>query len=108
MQCSGIFPCRGQKTVETPHDDYLFEEHAERVYNPFSLLSALNNKKFMEYWFGTGTPTFLVKLMVRENVILENLGDVPVRPSKLTCVFPMKKWNAPFCRNCCHAIPAEA
>ncbi len=133
-QCGGISLAEARKQLKRRYDGYLFEEHAERVYNPFSLLSALNNRKFMDYWFGTGTPTFLVKLMVRENVVLENLGDVPVRPSKLntleaipcpfstkaatspsttltiwtitTCVFPMKKWNAPFCRNCCHVIPA--
>ena len=60
------------------YDGYLFEEYAERVYNPFSLLSTLNSKKFMDYWFGTGTPTFLVEMLARENFTLENLSNEPV------------------------------
>ena len=38
----------------------------DKLYNPFSLLSYLKNGRFMNYWFETGTPTFLVKLM-RDN-----------------------------------------
>jgi hypothetical protein len=37
-----------------------------RLYNPFSVMSALQKSTFDNYWFSTGTPTFLVKLM-REN-----------------------------------------
>ena len=32
------------------------------VYNPFSLLNFFTKKKFQNYWFETGTPTFLIKL----------------------------------------------
>lgn len=34
-----------------------------RLYNPFSLLSCFFAKQFDNYWFETGTPTFLVKMM---------------------------------------------
>jgi hypothetical protein len=37
----------------------------ERVYNPYSLLSFLNGRKFQNFWFETGTPTFLVKEMTK-------------------------------------------
>ncbi|MBO4793024.1 MAG: AAA family ATPase, partial [Deltaproteobacteria bacterium] len=60
------------------YDGYLFEENAKNVYNPFSLLSALSKKKFNDYWFGTGTPEFLLKMMRRENFDLENLPNEPV------------------------------
>ncbi|MEM6698811.1 MAG: AAA family ATPase, partial [Bacteroidota bacterium] len=36
---------------------------SERVYNPFSLLSFMRTSKFDNYWFETGTPTFLIKLL---------------------------------------------
>jgi len=39
--------------------DYLIE----KVYNPFSVLLYLKHQKFKNYWFSTGTPTFLVKLI---------------------------------------------
>ncbi|MEZ4988295.1 MAG: AAA family ATPase [Saprospiraceae bacterium] len=37
----------------------------ERVYNPFSLLSFLNGQEFNNFWFETGTPTFLIKEMIK-------------------------------------------
>ena len=39
------------------YDGYHFAEDSEGVLNPFSLLSAMNNRKFNNYWFSTGTPT---------------------------------------------------
>ena len=45
------------------YDGYHFSEDSEGVLNPFSLLSAMNNRKFDNYWFSTGTPTFLVNMM---------------------------------------------
>ena len=43
------------------YDGYHFSEGMTDMYNPFSILNALGNKKFNYYWFATGTPTFLVK-----------------------------------------------
>ena len=45
------------------YDGYHFAEDSEGVLNPFSLLSAMNNRKFNNYWFSPGTPTFLVNMM---------------------------------------------
>ena len=38
----------------------------EKVYNPFSVLRFMKNGHLMNYWFETGTPTFLVKLINKE------------------------------------------
>ncbi len=43
------------------YDGYRFTLKGSRLYNPFSVLKALNNKEIDYYWFSTGTPTFLVK-----------------------------------------------
>jgi hypothetical protein len=40
---------------------------ANYVYNPFSVLSFFSQKRFRNFWFETGTPTFLVKLLNREH-----------------------------------------
>jgi len=45
------------------YDGYLFAEKGAHVYNPFSLLNVLKNKKIDDYWYATGTPTFLVKYL---------------------------------------------
>ncbi|WP_375561453.1 AAA family ATPase [Bernardetia sp. OM2101] len=39
----------------------------DKVYNPFSIMNALQKSNFDNYWFATGTPTFLVKLMQKGN-----------------------------------------
>jgi hypothetical protein len=56
------------------------------VYNPFSTLMFLDKKKFKEYWYKTGSPTFLIEQIVKKNgldrligqgsVILSSLSDV--------------------------------
>jgi hypothetical protein len=43
------------------YDGYHFYPGCPGVYNPFSLLNALKKGDFGAYWFGTGTPTFLVR-----------------------------------------------
>ena len=49
------------QTLKTRYDGYHFHPYGTGVYNPFSLLKAFYDKDFGNYWFTTGTPTFLVK-----------------------------------------------
>ncbi len=48
------------KALRDYYDGYLFSEEGSRLYNPFSVLCALDKKRIDPYWFETGTPTFLV------------------------------------------------
>ena len=43
------------------YDGYHFREDTPGVYNPFSLINALDKKQFDAFWFATGTPTFLLR-----------------------------------------------
>ncbi|GHT53251.1 ATPase AAA [Bacteroidia bacterium] len=45
------------------YDGYHFCENTEGVYNPFSLLNAFAKNALRYYWFSTGTPTFLAKML---------------------------------------------
>ena len=45
------------------YDGYHFSKRCEDIYNPFSLFNALNAKDYKNYWFSTGTPTFLLELL---------------------------------------------
>lgn len=56
------------------YDGYHFDRDSIGVYNPFSLLNALKNKQFNDYWFETGTPSFLVEMLKRTNYELNNLA----------------------------------
>ena len=49
--------------LERTYDGYHFARKGPGVYNPFSLLSSMTNKDFNNYWFSTGTPTFLVNML---------------------------------------------
>lgn len=37
-----------------------------RLYNPFSILNLFSENKFSNYWFATGTPTFLINLIKKQ------------------------------------------
>ncbi len=45
------------------YNGYRFSKKDTRVYNPFSVMNALNNSDFQDCWFETGTPFFLVNLL---------------------------------------------
>jgi len=49
-----------------------------RVYNPFSILNALNRRKFDNYWFTSGTPTFLVNLLREKQYDLAQVEGLEV------------------------------
>ena len=43
------------------YDGYHFCMNCPDIYNPFSLLNSFGEKRLGYYWFGTGTPTFLIQ-----------------------------------------------
>jgi len=45
------------------YDGYHFAENTEGMYNPYSLLRTFASEKLKNYWFETGTPTFLVRML---------------------------------------------
>jgi len=57
--------CKSQ--LLTWYNGYRFTEKDEKVYNPFSILNVLEKKKFRNYWFETGTPSFLVNLIKQKD-----------------------------------------
>ena len=62
--------------LEECYDGYHFVEDTIGIYNPFSLLNTFKYNKFSNYWFETGTPTYLVKLLKRHHYNLERMADV--------------------------------
>ena len=49
--------------LKRQYDGYRFAENSPEVYNPFSLLKCFNQRKINNYWFESGTPTFLIRQM---------------------------------------------
>lgn len=61
--------------LKKQYGGYHFSDELEEIYNSFSLLSAFEKKEIDNYWVATGTPTYLVNLLDRGNVdINEYLG----------------------------------
>ncbi|MCX7760514.1 MAG: ATP-binding protein [Hydrogenothermaceae bacterium] len=48
----------------------------ETVYNPFDILLYLQEKRFHPYWFETGTPTFLIKLLIQKRFYIPQLDEL--------------------------------
>ena len=69
--------------LKEQYDGYHFEVDTEGVYNPFSLLNAFNEKKFKNYWYETGTPTFLVQLLKNNDYELNDLQRQSMTASDL-------------------------
>ena len=67
--------------LEKQYDGYHFSEHSVGMYNPFSLLNAFDSKVFRDFWFATGTPTFLVEVLQHNDYPLDRLTteEVDVR-----------------------------
>ncbi len=65
--------------LRAKYDGYRFSEKEERIYNPFSLFNVFDKKRLGEYWFETGTPTFIVHLFEQKSFELPDLeGNVSV------------------------------
>ena len=50
----------------------------EPLYNPFDVLLHLSEREFRPYWFETGTPSFLIRLMVEKQFFLPDLEGIEV------------------------------
>ena len=55
------------------YDGYLFHPAGVGMYNPYSILNAFDDKELKSYWFGTGTPTFLVNFLKEAHYYIPNL-----------------------------------
>ena len=78
------------------YDGYHFSERSEDVFNPFSLIKALNGQKIGAYWFGSGTPSYLIKTLQKYHVNvldIENnscdVDDFDVSPEQMTSALPL-------------------
>lgn len=59
--------------LKARYDGYHFEENTVGIYNPFSVLNTLSRLRYKNYWFETGTPTFLVDLLKMHNYRLPDM-----------------------------------
>ena len=69
-QCT---PDEMRQRLRRQYDGYHFSKRMTGVYNPFSLLNALDSLSVDDYWFRSGTPTYLIRLLAHFN---ENMNEL--------------------------------
>jgi hypothetical protein len=57
------------------YNGYRFSKAENKVYNPFSCLLLFEKKEFMNYWFETGTPTYLIELIKKYNYDVQDFEN---------------------------------
>ena len=67
------------------YNGYRFHQKAEKVYNPVSINSFFDRNEFYNFWFATGTPTFLVNLLKKEGPSKINL--TPFNQNGFGCLY---------------------
>jgi len=65
------------------YNGYRFEEDACTVYNPVSAMKCFLENKFKNFWFETGTPSFLVNLLKDKRIDLSRLEQDLVSENSL-------------------------
>ena len=62
-----------KERLKSRYDGYHFSRRMTDIYNPFSILNACKSSTLGDYWFATGTPTYLIRLL---NHTQENLNEL--------------------------------
>ena len=58
------------------YDGFCFAPQGQNVYNPYSVIHLFYHQQFSNYWFETGTPTFLIKLIRDRNYELQQFEEL--------------------------------
>ena len=60
--------------LKQQYDGYHFTWPSPDIFNPFSLLNAFQDHDYTNYWFGSGTPTYLIEMLRKFNVVPSKIG----------------------------------
>lgn len=71
-----------KQRLKQQYDGYHFSDRLTDVYNPFSLLNALDSRRIYDYWFRSGTPTYLIRLLAHFNENINELTGKYYRPEE--------------------------
>jgi len=70
--------------IERWYNGYRFTSWTERVYNPFSILNFFKTGEFDNFWFVTGTPSFLVNLMKKTRYPIPEIENLKLNKEDFT------------------------
>ena len=65
--------------LKSYYDGYHFTWPSPDIYNPYSLMNAFSEGELNAYWFGSGTPTYLIEMLRKYQVTPQQIGGRKVR-----------------------------
>ena len=71
--------------LKRQYDGYRFSGRSPDIYNPFSLLKCFNQRKISNYWFESGTPTFLIRQMLHFRTDITGLERIEATAASFDC-----------------------
>ncbi len=80
--------------LKRQYDGYHFTSPSPDIYNPYSLLAAFQNGKIGSYWFESGTPTFLVEMLKRQEWDVPSLEECKAREEEFDA--PAQRMKTPL------------
>ena len=95
-EANGYTPDEMVKELTYRYDGYHFTWPSPDVFNPYSIINVFAKRQLGNYWFGSGTPTFLIEMMRKFNVAPSQIGgrrlgvngfDAPAE--RLTSIVPL-------------------
>ena len=75
------------ETLKKKYDGYHFSEDSEDIYNPFSLLNALSDRRLSNFWFATGTPTYLAKILSKSDINIPDFENELMATEEMVASF---------------------
>ena len=82
--------------LRAQYDGYHFSWPSPDVFNPFSLLNAFQDNTLNSYWFASGTPTYLIEMLRKFDILPSEIGGVEARSDefdapteKMTTIIPL-------------------
>ncbi len=79
--------------LQAHYDGYHFSPDGPDIFNPYSIINALDDKDFNSYWFTSGTPTFLIKLLQQCDMDILALDNLWVKDNRFDA--PTEKMSDP-------------
>ena len=79
------------------YDGYHFSAKSPDIFNPFSLLNCFGRMELGNFWFGSGTPTYLIEMMRKYGTLPTDIGELTetneaefdVAPEYMTNILPL-------------------
>ena len=76
-----VTPQEMREMLRDTYDGYRFSRNSPDIYNPFSLMKAFNQRELQNYWFESGTPSYLIRQLRRFRTDITKLDDLVVPSS---------------------------